>query len=192
MCEILVVSRGSSYATCKMLETRRSHVTRGVQPSTMDGLFPLSRYAEVVLVTERITEICSPNHQVKKVKKASKPHGGLENDLCFHEKGALTALWITCLSDTFGGIITIIINNNINIKINILTLVLLFFTVIKAVYHYPSTSKPNQMPRDPAEVDMPAPQSTTMFWHLWSLIYLATPGVQNLIQTNYSPVPLGS
>ena len=106
---------------------------------------------------------------------------------------ALTALWITCLSDTFGGIITIIIiNNNINIKINILTLVLLFFTVIKAVYHYPSTSKPNQMPRDPAEVDMPAPQSTTMFWHLWSLIYLATPGVQNLIQTNYSPVPLGS
>lgn len=69
-----------------MLETRRSHVTRGVQPSTMDGLFPLSRYAEVVLVRERITEICSPNHQVKKVKKASKPHGGLENDLCFHEK----------------------------------------------------------------------------------------------------------
>ena len=86
MCEILVVSRGSSYATCKMLETRRCHVTRGVQPSTMDGRFPLGRYTDVVLVRERITEICSPNHQVKKVKKASKPHGGLENDLCFHEK----------------------------------------------------------------------------------------------------------
>ena len=56
---------------------------------------------------------------------------------------ALTALSITCLSDTFGGIITIIIIiiiSSINIKINLLTLVLLFFTVINAVYHYPSTS----------------------------------------------------
>jgi len=29
--------------------------------------------------------------------------------------------------------------------------------------------------RNPAEVEIPAPQSTTMFWHCWSWMYLAIP-----------------